>query len=87
MPDVDTLCFLISRLTPRQRIVLATLAAGAQAHGSAWWDVGETSVDDGIAESLCRLGCIERHPAVCLLYCLTGLGLAVLEVLTDTGVL
>jgi hypothetical protein len=79
--DVDALCFLISRLTPAQRSVLADLAA----HASAWWDVGEPSLD-GIVEGLCRLGLIERHPAIRLLYRVTVLGLLVLEVLIDTEV-
>jgi len=91
MPDVDTFCFLVSRLTPQQRGVLAKFASlmGIQVitaeHQAMWWDIG-TMAHSGVVTGLCRLGLLEQHPTLHLLYRITSLSFSVVEVLTDTGV-
>jgi len=90
MPDVDTLSFLVNRLTPQQRAVLANLAelvdllTTPDDRLSAWWRV-EPFTEVDIAEGLCRLGLFARHPDMRLRYPVTLLGLEVFAILTDTG--
>jgi hypothetical protein len=92
MPGVDALCFLVSRLTPHQRHVLAEFASlmgvlpMTSQRQAMWWDIGDTPERDSVVTGLCRLGLLEQHPTMHLLYRITPLGFSVLEVLTDTGV-